>query len=218
MLSPQLPALNQNNPNNHKIINFLRDLPVLYVTKESMNNLANILTLFRLFLLPVIILLLFIPAAWAAWTCLALYIVGAVTDFLDGWVARKFDQISEFGKFMDPISDKIFVISILLMLIAVDRIQDIWALVVLIILIREFMVAGMREFLGPKNIKLPVTNLAKWKTTAQMMALGFLIIGPYATGATLTGQICLLAASILTVITGWGYLKAGFSHMKQPSS
>lgn len=179
-----------------------------------MNNFANILTIARLALLPVIIVLFYIPFEWAAWTCLALYTIGALTDFLDGWVARKFNQITPFGKFLDPISDKIFVVTMLLMLVSVDRITGIWAVAVVIILTREFMVSGMREFLGPKNIKLPVTNLAKWKTTIQMVATGILVVGPYVPLGTFIGQIGLLCAAGLTVMTGWTYLKTGFAHMK----
>ena len=101
-----------------------------------------------------------------------LYIIGAATDWLDGWVARRYNQISEFGKFMDPISDKIFVVTVLMMLVATHRIEHFLVLAVIIILIREFLVSGIREFLGPKGISLPVTPLAKWKTAAQMTATG----------------------------------------------
>ena len=108
-----------------------------------MKNLANILTLTRLALLPFIIVLFFLPFEWAAWLCLGLYVVGAVTDFLDGWVARTFNQISEFGKFMDPIADKIFVSTILLLLIGSDRIEGPYIVAVIIILAREFLVSGL---------------------------------------------------------------------------
>lgn len=177
-------------------------------------NLANILTIGRLCLLPVIIVLFYVPGETAAWLCLALYAVGAVTDFLDGWVARKFNQVTPFGKFLDPISDKIFVVTMLLMLVSVDRITGLWTVSVVIILTREFLVSGMREFLGPKNIALPVTPLAKWKTAIQMVATGILVVGPYVPLGTLIGQLSLLAAAGLTVVTGWQYLKTGFSHMK----
>jgi len=179
-----------------------------------MKNLANILTISRLVLLPFIIALFFIPEAWAAWSCLGLYIIGALTDFLDGWVARKFDQISAFGKFMDPIADKIFVVTVLFMLVAADRITGIWVLAVVIILAREFLVSGIREYLGPKNIQLPVTPLAKWKTAVQMLATGLLIMAPYSALATLTGRISLSVAVVLTVITGWNYLKSSLEHIK----
>jgi len=182
------------------------------MTKQTM-TLANILTLARLVLLPFIIILFFIPAKWAAISCLMLYAIGAITDFLDGWVARKFNQITEFGTFIDPIADKVFVVVITLMLIAADHVSGIWILPLLIILIREFLVSGMREFLGPKNVKLPVTQLAKWKTTSQMIALGLLIIAPYYPSANIAGLIMLVIAAVLTVKTGWIYLTTGFKHM-----
>ena len=179
-----------------------------------MNNLANILTVSRLLLLPFIILLFFFQAPWAVWTVLGLYVVGAVTDWLDGWVARRYDQVSEFGKFMDPISDKIFVVTMLLLLIAFDRIQGIFVLAVIVILVREFLVSGLREFLGPKEIKLPVTNLAKWKTTAQMVATGMLIVTPVSSFAYYGGHALLCAAAVLTAITGWGYMRAGWKYIR----
>lgn len=180
-----------------------------------MKNLANILTLTRLILLPPMIVLFFIPFSWAAWACLVLYIIGAATDFLDGWVARKFNQVSEFGALMDPITDKIFVVTILLMLVAVERIDHIWVLGVVIIIVREFTVSGLREYLGGKDIKLPVTKLAKWKTALQMIATGILIVGPFFWGGQMLGQILLTAASILTLVTGWNYLKTALDHMRK---
>jgi len=180
-----------------------------------MNNLANILTVMRLVMLPFMVLLFYIPFEWAAWTCLVLYIIGATTDWLDGWVARKYHQISEFGTFLDPISDKIFVVTILLMLVATGRIEHIWVLNVVVILVREFLVSGLREYLGPRNIKLPVSKLAKWKTAVQMLATGLLIVGPFIWGGQMLGQLLLTGASVLTVVTGWAYLKTGLEHMKK---
>jgi cardiolipin synthase len=177
-----------------------------------MKNLANILTITRLVLLPVIIMLFYMPWPWATWTLLALYIVGAATDWLDGWAARRFDQVSDFGRFLDPISDKIYVVTLLLMLIATQHITGLFVLAVVIILVREFLVAGLREFLGPKNIMLPVTRLAKWKTTVQMIATGFLIVGPIHPYAAGTGEALLCVAAVLTVITGWDYVKTGWAH------
>jgi CDP-diacylglycerol--glycerol-3-phosphate 3-phosphatidyltransferase len=178
-----------------------------------MANLANILTLVRLALLPVIIVLFFFTAHWALWTSLALYIVASVTDWLDGWVARNYGQVSDFGKFMDPVADKIFIVTILLMLIAVDRVNGLWVLPVIVILVREFLVSGMREFLGPRNIQLPVTPLAKWKTATQMVAVGLLIMGPLSGMVYYSGLAFLSIAAVITVITGWDYLRTGFRHM-----
>lgn len=180
-----------------------------------MNNLANILTIARLALLLPMIALFFMPFETAALICLALYVVGAISDFLDGWVARKFNQQSEFGAMMDPISDKIFVITIMLMLVATSRIDGLMVLAVVVIIVREFTVSGLREYLGPRNVKLPVTNLAKWKTAFQMIALGLLIISPFYFWAAISGNIALLAAAAITLYTGWGYLKTGLDHLKK---
>jgi cardiolipin synthase (CMP-forming) len=182
--------------------------------KHILLNLANKLTLLRLLLLPFIILLFFIPGAWAAWFCLALYIVGALTDWLDGWVARQYAQMSAFGAAMDPIADKIFVVTMLLMLVATQKIPGIFTLAVIAILMREFLVSGLREFLGPKGITLPVTPLAKWKTALQMFAIGFLIVGPFVTGAKIIGIAGLCGAAALTLVTGWEYIKASLPHIK----
>jgi CDP-diacylglycerol--glycerol-3-phosphate 3-phosphatidyltransferase len=178
-----------------------------------MSNLANILTVTRLILLPFIIALLYVNTDWAAWTVLVLYVIGALTDWMDGWVARKYNQVSEFGKFMDPISDKIFVVTLLMMLVATHRIEHFLVLAVIIILVREFLVSGIREFLGPKGIKLPVTRLAKWKTAVQMVATGLLIVGPASAPADMAGGLLLCAAAALTAVTGWGYVKGAWKHL-----
>jgi CDP-diacylglycerol--glycerol-3-phosphate 3-phosphatidyltransferase len=179
-----------------------------------MKNLANILTITRLALLPFMIVLFYLPFNWAAWLCLVLFTIGALTDFFDGWVARKFNQISEFGKLMDPIADKVFVITILLMLVASGRIDGFYVLCVVVILMREFVVSGIREYLAPKNIKLPVTNMAKWKTTVQMLATGLLILAPVNVYADAGGKIFLVLAAAMTVVTGAQYLTSAFKHLR----
>lgn len=181
-------------------------------------TLPNILTMARIALLPFILAGFFLEEHFgptASWFCFALYVIAAITDFLDGWLARKLNQISPFGTFLDPISDKIFVASLLIMLVGFDRLEGLWLVPVILILLREFLVSGLREFLGPHNIKLPVTKLAKWKTTAQMLSLGLLILGPALSFALPLGQWSLLIAAILTLITGWGYLKASLEVMKK---
>ncbi|MCB1530867.1 MAG: CDP-diacylglycerol--glycerol-3-phosphate 3-phosphatidyltransferase [Rhodospirillales bacterium] len=183
-----------------------------------MFNLPNILTLSRIAMLPVLMVFFFIPAPWAAWSALGIYTLAAITDFLDGYLARSMDQISSFGKFLDPISDKIFVATLLLILVGFDRLTGVWIIPAIVILMREFLVAGLREYLGPLNVQLPVSKLAKWKTTVQMVTLGFLIVGDYGDVIlphTLSyGQWGLALASILTLITGWDYLKTGLKHIK----
>jgi cardiolipin synthase (CMP-forming) len=182
-----------------------------------MTNLPNILTVSRIFILPVIIALFFLEndlGEAAMWSALALYAIAALTDFFDGWLARKWKITSSFGTFMDPVSDKIFVAALLVTFIAFGRLPDLWIIPVLAILIREFMVSGLREFLGPKNVQMPVTKLAKWKTATQMFSLGFLIIGPYVPYTLEAGQFLLIAAAIIAVITGGQYLKAGMPYLK----
>lgn len=176
-------------------------------------NLANILTLFRLFLLPLIIVLFFLPFEWAAWSCLVLYILGAITDYLDGIAARQYNQVSDLGKFLDPISDKIFVVTIMLMLVAVDRVEGVWVLAIMIILIREFLVAGLREFLAPRGIALPVTGLAKYKTATQMVAIGALIVAEHVPYIHILGLLGLVIAAAITVWTGYIYLRDGLRHI-----
>ena len=177
------------------------------------DNLANILTVARLLLLPFILLLMALPDAWAAWAALGLYGVAAVTDFLDGWVARRFNQVTAFGRFLDPIADKIFVAAILVMLVAVDRVGGWAVLPVIAILCREFAVAGLREFLGPKNVTVHVTALAKWKTTVQMVATGALIVAGQHAMIAVAGETALWVAAAMTLITGWQYMAAGMKHL-----
>lgn len=184
---------------------------------KAMLNLPNILTISRIFLIPVIIALFMaepVMGAVAAWINLGLYIAAAVTDFLDGYLARKMNAKTAFGTFLDPISDKIFVACVLTALVAFGRLPDLWIVPVLVIFAREFLVSGLREFLGPHHVQLPVTRLAKWKTAVQMVATGFLIVGPYAPYTLEAGQWGLALAAVITAVTGWGYWKAGFSYMK----
>ena len=181
-------------------------------------NLPNILTIGRLATLPLIILLMYIPAAWGAAVALTLYIIGAATDFLDGYLARKNDEVTEFGTFLDPIADKIYVVTIMMMLLATDRLNGIFVLLAIIIITREFLIAGLREYLGPKDIQVPVSDLAKWKTATQMIAMGLLIIAPYMWGGEFIGLTLLLAATAITVMTGWDYLKVGYAHMMEETS
>ena len=181
-----------------------------------MLSLPNILTLSRIVALPFLVALLW----WPGWTtgylfAFVLYAVMALTDYFDGYLARKLNQISPFGTFLDPISDKISVGALLVLLVEFDRLQGLWILPVILILTREFLISGLREFLGPQNVQLPVTQLAKWKTAIQMVALGLLILGPIVPLALELGQWGLLLAAVITVMTGWGYMKAGLEVMRK---
>ncbi len=183
-----------------------------------MFNLPNSLTMFRIVIIPPLVALFYMQEEWAIWSALALYILAAVTDFFDGYLARTMNQMSAFGRFLDPIADKLFIAATLVMLAGFDRIPGLWLIPAIVIMMREFLIAGLREFLGPLKIILPVSKLAKWKTTAQMIAIGFLIIGPH--GEVILpytleiGQWGLLVAAILTVVTGWDYMKVGIKTIR----
>jgi len=176
-------------------------------------NLPNNLTLLRIFLIPVIGFLIFIPTFWAAWGALALYTIACVTDWLDGYIARRQNITSAFGRFLDPIADKLLIAILLLIFAALHRLDGWWILAACVIMFREVLIAGLREFLGPQNIVIHVSNLAKWKTTSQMIALGFLVVGDFGNWllpeTLLIGQILLSVSAVLTLITGWDYLKQG---------
>lgn len=174
-------------------------------------TIPNILTLSRIALLPLLIWLIYAGFSWAA---LGLYALCAITDFFDGYLARKLNSVSAFGTFLDPISDKVFVILLLLTLVDTGPLSGIWIIAVMVIITRELLVSGLREFLGPKNVQMPVTKLAKWKTTTQMLSLGFLIVAPALPQALIAGQLLILLAALLTAWTGWLYLKTGWPHLK----
>jgi cardiolipin synthase len=181
-------------------------------------NLPNVLTLSRILAIPVVCLLLLAEAPWGGWLALGVYVYACVTDFLDGYLARTWQQQSSFGRFLDPIADKLLVATVLLMLVGEHRVAGINILPAAVILCREILVSGLREHLAEVQVSLPVTRLAKWKTTIQMVAIGFLVVGaagpalgPVTTTAVGIGG--LWAAAALTLITGYDYLRAGLGHM-----
>ena len=181
-------------------------------------NLPNLLTYGRVVAVPVLVALLFWPdSAGASWTALALYVLAAVSDFFDGYLARAWSQQSSLGRMLDPIADKLLVAAALLMLSATHSIEsfNLWAAI--IILCREILVSGLREYLAELRVPMPVTAVAKWKTAAQLVALGFLIAGPAGEraipGAHFTGLALLWIAAVLTLYTGWDYMKASYQHV-----
>ncbi len=182
-------------------------------------NLPNLLTISRIAVIPVIVVLFFIPDAWAAWTNVALYTLAGATDFLDGYLARSTGQISAFGRFLDSIADKLIVSVALFLVVAFDRLEGIWIIPAIVILMREILIAGLREFFAPYNIQLKTKPLARWKVLIQMVAIGFLIAGPF--GPTLVpyaeeiGRWGLLAAAILTATTGWDYWVDSYREFKK---
>ncbi|MEE9139655.1 MAG: CDP-diacylglycerol--glycerol-3-phosphate 3-phosphatidyltransferase [Alphaproteobacteria bacterium] len=179
-------------------------------------NLPNLLTLSRIAAIPVIVALFYIEGDTARWAALAVFSAAAVTDYFDGYFARLRREHSMLGRFLDPIADKLLIASVILLLVAFDRITGWTVIPALIILSREIMVSGLREFLAGLNVRVPVSRLAKWKTTIQMFAMGFFIVGdasPDVIPAILIGEIGLWSAALLTLVTGYSYFRSGFAHM-----
>jgi CDP-diacylglycerol--glycerol-3-phosphate 3-phosphatidyltransferase/cardiolipin synthase len=181
-------------------------------------NLPNILTFGRVVIVPAVVACLFWPDEYVLrWTALGLFIIAAVTDFFDGYLARAWGQQSALGRMLDPIADKLLVSAALLILVADGTIRSwsLWAAIV--ILCREILVSGLREFLAELKVSVPVSKVAKWKTTMQMIALGFLIAGRAGElvlpGTTRIGLFLLWISAILTLYTGWDYMKAGIKHV-----
>ena len=183
----------------------------------NLTNLPNILTLSRIACIPVIVALFFVPGDWAAWLACAVFSLAAMTDYLDGYLARQRAEVSAFGKLLDPIADKMLVAAVLLLLVGFGQLSGVSIIAALIILMREILVSGMREFLAGFGSKgLPVSFLAKWKTVVQMVALGFLIVGdagPDFIPVTLIGVIGIWVASVLTLVTGWQYVRESMSQI-----
>ena len=181
-----------------------------------MLNLPNILTMSRIFIIPLVVATFFFDSPAMRWTACALFTLAGITDFFDGYLARRANQVSNFGRFLDPIADKLLVASVLLLIVAFDRVGP-WSYVpVLVILLREIAISGLREFLAELRVSVPVTKLAKAKTTVQMIALGFLIVGsasPSWIAAELIGEIGIWFAAGITFITGYDYLKSGMRYM-----
>lgn len=179
-------------------------------------SLPNLLTLFRVAVVPVIVGLFFWPTDLGSWVVCALFAIAAITDFFDGYLARRRAQQSAFGRFLDPIADKLLVAATLLMLAGTGKIDGLALIPAAVILCREILVSGLREFLAGLAVAVPVSPLAKWKTTIQLVAIGILIVGDAGPGAIpvrLIGELGLWIAAALTIVTGYEYLRAGLGHM-----
>lgn len=185
-------------------------------------SLPNILTLSRIFAVPILVALLWFPGWNEGWLAgWVLYSLIGITDYFDGYLARAQGTVSKLGQFLDPIADKILVAAVILLLVSTRHepgaIHDFNLIPALIILVREIAVSGLREFLASLRVSVPVSQLAKWKTTFQMVALGALILAgglPQFAFIKQVGLGCLWAAAMLTVITGWDYLRVGLKHME----
>ena len=181
-------------------------------------SLPNILTYGRVVAVPVVVAFLFWPGDfWMRWTAFGVFVAAGVTDFFDGYLARIWSQQSSLGRMLDPIADKLLVASVLMVLVANQTITSwsIWAAIV--ILCREILVSGLREYLAELRVSVPVSRIAKWKTTMQIFALGFLIVGPAGvhvlTYTVEIGLALLWLSAALTLYTGWDYFRAGLRHV-----
>ncbi|MEK9850216.1 MAG: CDP-diacylglycerol--glycerol-3-phosphate 3-phosphatidyltransferase [Candidatus Puniceispirillum sp.] len=185
-----------------------------------MFNLASIpnwMTLLRIAVTPLIAALIWSDQPpFYYQLALYLYTLASITDFIDGYVARRFKLVSPFGEMLDPIADKLLIAAVLLALASVETSGWLFLVPALIILIREFMISGLREYLAKQNVSAPVTALAKWKTTAQILALGFLMGAPGWPGFPFAHEIgltLLWISAILTVQTGSGYISNALRHV-----
>jgi cardiolipin synthase len=189
------------------------------LTVLMLTTLPNLLTLSRIAVIPLFIGAFLMPGDFGNWASFALFLAAGITDYFDGWFARRWQQISAFGRFLDPIADKLLVASAILMLVSADRVHLFPALV---ILCREILVSGLREFLAQLRVGMPVSRLAKWKTGIQIAAISFLLVGeagptllaPYLTVDLIGGALVWIAA-ILTIATGYDYMRLGLLHMDQ---
>ncbi len=187
-----------------------------------MLTLPNLLTLSRILAVPILVFLLWRPGWFDYSVTFVLYCLVGITDYFDGYLARAQGTVSRLGQFLDPIADKIMVAAVIMMLVARPQaagppiIGD-WHLIpAMVILLREISVSGLREFLATLRVSVPVSKLAKWKTTLQLFSLGALILSgavPQWPWVHLVGLISLWAAAALTLVTGWDYLRVGLKHM-----
>lgn len=189
-----------------------------------LTDLPNILTLSRIAAIPLIVLLVAIGGAWGDLLAWIVFAAAGVTDYLDGRLAREMAQLSDFGRMLDPIADKLLIGATLMALVGFGHLPGWGIYPAIVIMLREILVSGLREYLAEIRVGLPVTRLAKWKTGVQMVALGLLVLS--APGAALLGLgwlpmawlggTLLWIAAVLTLVTGWDYLNAGLRHATKP--
>lgn len=180
----------------------------------------DMLTLLRVAAVPVFAAAFFLESAAGQWLALAVFAAAAATDFLDGHLARRGGQMSEFGRFLDPVADKLLIAAALMMMAAFGQISGPAIIPAAVILCREILVSGLREYLSGTDAGLPVSRLAKWKTAVQMLALGFLVVGdaghppvPEGVPVRLVGEAGLWIAAALTAVTGADYVRSGLRHV-----
>jgi cardiolipin synthase (CMP-forming) len=184
--------------------------------------LPNILTYARIGAVPVVVAIMFSQSImegglWLRWLALGVFVAAGITDILDGYLARSWGQQSSLGRMLDPIADKLLISSCLLMLAAEETIRGWSLLAAAVILCREILVSGLREYLAELRVSVPVTRLAKYKTTLQLVAVGFLIAGEAGDRVvpvvTHVGLTLLWLSALLTIYTGWDYMRAGLDRV-----
>ena len=201
--------------------------PRIYTSGSMLTDLPNVLTLSRIGAIPVLVALAALRDPRADLLACLLFIAAAVTDYFDGRLARTRRQMSDFGRMLDPIADKLLVGATLMMLAGEGRLSA-WGLYpAIVIMLREILVSGLREYLaGVRLAGLPVTRLAKWKTGVQMTALGMLLAGDQVAWmlhlsflpVSAAGEALLWIAALLTLLTGWDYLMIGLRHAATPAA
>lgn len=180
---------------------------------RELANAPNALTVLRVLLVPVIVGVIWLDAPGAHWLAAALFVLAAGTDWLDGRIARARALHSAFGRWLDPVADKLLVAAVVVTLVGFDRAP---LLPSLVIVLREILVSGLREYMAEVSVGMPVTRLAKWKTAVQMTAIPFLLVGDAAPAwipARTIGEWGLWIAAGLTLLTGYHYLRDGVRHM-----
>lgn len=189
-----------------------------------LSDLPNLLTLSRIVAIPLMVVLAAIRTPATDLAACTVFGLAGITDYFDGKLARDWQQTSDLGRMLDPIADKLLVAAALMMVIGMGRMSGPSLYPAIVIMLREILVSGLREYLAGREIGLPVTRLAKYKTAAQMVALFLLLAGDdggaWLTGLKLpveyVGEALLWAAALLTLFTGWGYLRAGLRIATQP--
>ena len=191
--------------------------------------LPNVLTYIRILIIPVIFYVLYLrDAVWSHYVACGLFVLASVTDYFDGYLSRRWNMTSEIGRFLDPIADKLLVATVLIVLVQTKFFSMMETILASVIICREIFVSGLREYLGNFNVKMPVSRLAKWKTTSQLFAIAFLILGnphtnqfyndfwDYLSFDIYVAGVCfLLISTILTIWTGKQYMVRAFEYMKK---
>jgi cardiolipin synthase len=183
-------------------------------------DLPNLLTLSRIAAIPLLVAAVWMRTPWGDVVACAIFSAAAITDYFDGKIARQRQIVSPFGRMLDPIADKLLVGAALMLLAGFSHLPNLALLPAIVIMLREILVSGLREYLAELRVGLPVTKLAKWKTGFQMGALGTLLAGDAGAAVlhlsflpvSLIGELMLWTAAVLTLVTGWDYLQAGLRY------